>query len=148
MAPDLSSKSAFEDGRYLQPVLADDPLLYSLNEIVESVRITKKLKINGVMESIEKDGETDANGTQATSSKREDSALDRVHKLEEELKRLQRNFAEYREVVDKTLENRWNSTEDTSSTTDVSIRSRGKITVPRDDDTHYFSSYSFNGQLS
>lgn len=147
MAPDLS-KSAFEDERYLQPVLADDPLLYSLNEIVESVRITKKLKINGVMESVEKDGETNANGTHATSSKREDSALDRINKLEEELKRLQRNFAEYREVVDKTLENRWNSTEDTSSTTDVYIRPRGKITVPRDDDTHYFSSYSFNGQLS
>lgn len=31
----LSEKSAFEDDKYLQPVLEDDPLLYSLEDIIE-----------------------------------------------------------------------------------------------------------------
>ena len=33
---DTSTKSAFDDDRYLQPVLEDDALLYSLEDIVEA----------------------------------------------------------------------------------------------------------------
>lgn len=33
-APNLSTSAAFEDDRYLQPALEDDPLLYSLHDVI------------------------------------------------------------------------------------------------------------------
>ena len=35
LAPNVSNASVFQDERYLQPVLQDDPLLYSLHDIFE-----------------------------------------------------------------------------------------------------------------
>ncbi|CAI7626246.1 unnamed protein product [Penicillium pancosmium] len=75
--PDVSSKSQFEDDAYLKPVLEDDALLYSLDDIVEE------------------EAGNEASGGDADS---------RVLELQEELERLQTQFSEYRTAVQQSLE--------------------------------------------
>ncbi|KKK18372.1 S-adenosylmethionine-dependent methyltransferase superfamily domain-containing protein [Aspergillus rambellii] len=76
MTPDFSSKDKFEDEIYLKPVLEDDALLYSLDDIEE-----------GELET--------TSGTEADR---------RVIELQEDLERLQSQFSEYRLAVQKSLE--------------------------------------------
>ncbi|CAI7636762.1 hypothetical protein N7533_006985 [Penicillium manginii] len=75
--PDVSSKSQFEDDAYLKPVLEDDALLYSLDDIVEE---------------------------QAVDETSGGDADRRVLELQEELERLQTQFSEYRTAVQQSLE--------------------------------------------
>jgi protein arginine N-methyltransferase 3 len=75
--PDVSSKSQFEDDAYLKPVLEDDALLYSLDDIAEEEA-----------------------GNEASSG----DADGRVLELQEELERLQTQFSEYRTAVQQSLE--------------------------------------------
>lgn len=128
----ISSKDVFEDDKYLQPVLEDDALLYSLDDILENFDDDKAptLKLGYVYQP-------------ATHIP---DPFDRVIQLEKELQRLQLQFTEYRETVSLTLENRWNSTEYASGSVNGTTKSNGTAPVPQDDDTHYFSSYSTNGQ--
>lgn len=128
--PDVSSKAHFGDDRFLRPVLEDDALLYSLDDL--------------------EDGEgTHGKGQPViaeASEVAETSAITRVIELQEQLQRLQEQFAEYRLAVNKTLDDRWNRDEAVSipETRGLS-QSNGVVTV-RDDDSHYFTSYSYNGQ--
>lgn len=128
----ISSKDVFEDDKYLQPVLEDDALLYSLDDILENFAEDKApaMKLGY--------GYQPATYTP--------DPFDRVIQLEKELQRLQLQFTEYRETVSLTLENRWNSTEYASGSVNGATKSNGTAPVPQDDDTHYFSSYSTNGQ--
>lgn len=74
--PDVSSKDKFADELYLKPVLEDDALLYSLDDIDD-------------------EAEQPAAGTEAER---------RVSELQEDLERLQTQFSEYRIAVQKSLE--------------------------------------------
>ncbi|RDW86817.1 protein arginine methyltransferase RmtB [Aspergillus mulundensis] len=76
MSPDVSTKDKFQDDIYLKPVLEDDALLYSLDDIED--------------EESDKAGETQAER--------------QVVELQEELERLQIQFSEYRLAVQKSLE--------------------------------------------
>lgn len=137
LTPDLSSKSAVEDDRYLQPVLEDDVLLYSLEEVI------------GVIED-EALPAANANGKELPSGERA-GALDRIIELERAVQRIEREFSKYRETVretvNKTLEHRWNSTHDADKSTNGAEESGNEEKLLQDDDTHYFSSYSTNGEL-
>lgn len=107
--PATISKSDFEDDKYLQPVLEEDQLLFSLDDLPE------------------------------TKGSKEDELVSRIAELEEELRKTQSQFSEYRNTVKQTLEARWD--DKTSSGT-----ASGPVTEEkRDDDSHYFSSYSYNG---
>ena len=131
-APDLSSREPFQEECYLKPFLDHDPLLYSLEDIVGSFdRITPTVT-NGDMDEL---------------PRTEDLTRSRIATLEMELDQLRRQFSAYRETVDKTLENRWNDNVEngTADSRNAAI-SNGIKTIPRDDDSHYFSSYSSNGQ--
>lgn len=75
--PDVSSKEKFENDEYLQPVLEDDALLYSLDDIAE---------------------DEDAEAPTSTEAER------RVIELQEDLERLQSQFSEYRLAVQKSME--------------------------------------------
>lgn len=130
----ISSKDVFEDDKHLQPVLEDDALLYSLDDILGNYSDDKEPR--------EKIGE-DYGYQPATLTP---DTFDRVIQLEKELQRLQLQFTEYRETVSRTLENRWSSTEDASGSVNETTKSNGTAPLPQDDDTHYFSSYSTNGQ--
>lgn len=112
------SKEDLNDEKYLKPVLEDDALLFSLDDLPEVAQA------NGL--------ETADNG----------QLVARVSELEEELRRIQSQFDDYRTTVKQTLDERWNDKAPVGP-------SRSSIVEPeekRDDDSHYFSSYSYNGQ--
>ena len=129
-APDLSSKDAFQEERFLKPFLEQDAVLYSLDDIVGPFDQPAPAATNGIV----------------GSSSFEDTARNRIAELQEELRCLQKQFSAYRETVDQTLENRWNSEENGRADSRNASAQNGIKPVPRDDDTHYFSSYSSNGQ--
>lgn len=128
--PDLSSKEAFQEERFLKPFLEQDALLYSLDDIVGPFDQPAPAATNGIM----------------GGSPSEEAARNRIAELQEELRRLQKQFSAYRETVDQTLENRWNSEENGRAGSRNAPAQSAVKPVPRDDDTHYFSSYSSSGQ--
>ncbi len=128
--PNLSSSAAFEEERYLKPILEQDPLLYSLDDVIGPIDQAAPAVTNGMT------GHPSGN---------EDLARARIADLEEQLHCIQKQFAAYRESVVQTLESRWNSKESGACDSRNALTQNGMKTVPRDDDTHYFSSYSSNG---
>ncbi|PKY08559.1 protein arginine methyltransferase RmtB [Aspergillus campestris IBT 28561] len=114
MSPDVSTKEKFEDDAYLKPVLEDDALLYSLDDI--------------------EDTESEApRGTEADK---------RVVELQEELERLQSQFFEYRTAVQKSMEDQLTQEDDKIVAAGPSTRTApGKA---EEIDADYFSSYSYN----
>lgn len=116
--PDVSSKSKFEDDAYLKPVLEDDALLYSLDDLVEE------------------EGEDAAPGGEAER---------RVIELQEDLERLQSQFSEYRLAVQKSLEDQLSKEDETlnsaANASSVAANRASEI------DADYFASYAYNGML-
>lgn len=112
--PDVSSKSQFEDDAYLKPVLEDDALLYSLDDIAEE---------------------------QAEDAAAGSDSERRVLELQEELERLQMQFSDYRTAVQQSLEDQL-SKEDDKFEPDVPTKKSADKTDEVDAD--YFSSYSYN----
>lgn len=80
------SKSEFEDDKFLKPVLEDDALLISLDDLPEL----------SSTEAPVKDSQPSTN------------LVTRVSELEEELRRIQSQFDNYRSTVEETLDERWN----------------------------------------
>lgn len=121
-------RSALDEDKYLQPVLEDDPLLFSFEDEDED---TKEDVIDDM------------------------PAEKKVRILEEQLNKLKSEFAEYQEMVRRsfveTLKDRM------EGTTEGQIKSMEKTAVTsgpskegekgRDDDSHYFSSYAGNGRF-
>lgn len=115
---EISSKSQFDDDAYLKPVLEDDALLYSLDDIA--------------------DGDT---GNEAPGS----DADRRVLELQEELERLQAQFSDYRSAVQQSLEDQLTK-EDEKLQPEVTTKKSTDKTEEVDAD--YFSSYSYNSMWS
>lgn len=113
--PDVSSKDKFADELYLKPVLEDDALLYSLDDIDD-------------------EAEEPAAGTEAER---------RVSELQEDLERLQTQFSEYRIAVQKSLEEQL-SQEDEKLGSGTSKKADNGVS---EEDSDYFSSYSYNSML-
>lgn len=123
--PDVSSKSLFDDDVYLKPVLEDDALLFSLDGILQSAKHDDKLE----------------NGLRLEPAKAvEQDAFQRITDLEAQLQQLSSQFANYRLAVGKTLDERWDDREgNTAASTTPEQQAH------RNDDTHYFDSYAYNG---
>lgn len=118
LSPDVSSKSNFEDEVYLKPVLEDDALLYSLDDIEDQ------------------DPEVPG-GTEAER---------RVTELQEDLERLQSQFSEYRIAVQKSMEEQLSKEDEKLiSAASSAQKSTSKAEAI---DSDYFSSYSYNGMLA
>ncbi|KAK2628023.1 hypothetical protein QTJ16_002669 [Diplocarpon rosae] len=114
------SQAEFEDDKFLKPVLEDDALLFSLDDLP---------KVTQDSQDASTDKGKDVSGDSGPLSAR-------VIELEEELRRIQLQFENYRSTVSQTLDERWNAS-----------RSAGPSDAreeKRDDDSHYFSSYSYN----
>ncbi|PVH75521.1 putative ribosomal protein arginine N-methytransferase rmt3 [Cadophora sp. DSE1049] len=114
------SKAKFEDDKYLKPVLEDDALLFSLDELPE---VTED-----VQSAYSDKGKAVSGGS--------DPLAARVIELEEDLRRMQVQFDNYRSTVSQTLDERWNASSPSKSSEEKEEK--------RDDDSHYFSSYSYN----
>lgn len=128
----IPSRSLFEDDQYLLPVLEDDALLFNLDEAIQSPETAIG---NAVHEELQ------------DQVPERDNTLKRVAELEGELQRLQQQFKSYREVVDETLESRW-----TNEPVDVEISKHKAHKVesahePSNNESGYFTSYSYNGQV-
>lgn len=122
------SREDFADEKFLKPVLEDDALIISLDDLPES-------------QSRAHDDTTGAlKGEEVSSSSGE--LVSRISELEEELRRVQSQFNDYRETVKKTLDDRWNDKPKNGTSESLGK----KMDEKRDDDSHYFSSYSYNGQ--
>jgi protein arginine N-methyltransferase 3 len=124
--PSNITKDLFEDDQFLKPVLEDDALLFSLDDLPEVSENDQGLK-------------EDSSGKEVAS----DSGLlvARVSELEEELRRIQLQFENYRATVSETLDDRWND----QVTSGPSKSTNEQKEEKRDDDSHYFTSYSYNG---
>lgn len=121
------SSEAFEDEKFLKPVLEDDALLFSLDDLPEIV---------------EQPTSTDAEAKGKEVSTGSGELVARVSELEEELRRIQLQFDNYRTTVSETLDDRWND-----KTTSGPFKSGSEDKEEkRDDDSHYFTSYSYNGK--
>jgi protein arginine N-methyltransferase 3 len=116
------SKADFADEKFLKPVLEDDALLISLDELPERT------------------GDS-VSGNETSGGSGE--LVNRISELEQELRRMQSQFDDYRQTVKQTLDNRWND----KSTNELAEPSTPLKDEKRDDDSHYFSSYSYNGEL-
>lgn len=112
--PDVSSKSKFEDDVYLKPVMEDDALLYSLDDITE---------------------EQNQAVTPGSDTER------KVSELQEALERLQTQFSEYRLAVQKSMEDQLTKEEEKLETGASVKNSSTKI---QEADADYFTSYSYN----
>lgn len=115
--PDVSSADLFADDKYLQPVLVDDALLFSLDD----------LTLNE-----EDDGRADIAAEQSPEAK--------IAKLEAQLSTLNTQFDAFRAQVDQTLERRW--TESAGGPTIAESSTEAKEWNP---DPSYFDGYSYNG---
>ena len=116
------SKADFADEKFLKPVLEDDALLISLDELPERT------------------GDS-VSGNETSGGSGE--LVNRISELEQELRRMQSQFDDYRQTVKQTLDNRWND----KSTNELAETSTPSKDEKRDDDSHYFSSYSYNGEF-
>ncbi|KAI1616859.1 protein arginine N-methyltransferase 3 [Exophiala viscosa] len=115
--PDISSKSVFEDDKYLKPVLQEDALLFSLDDVFED--------------------DTGAGGVTAPANE--------VEQLREQLEALQSQFAAYREQVQTALLDRLD--ESTASDSKAGPSSSSASTSKQAAETYdkdYFHSYSYN----
>lgn len=110
----------FADEKFLKPVLEDDALIINLDDLPEGNSKVEEPEVKEV----------------AGSS---GALVSRVTELEEELRRMQSQFDNYRETVKQTLDDRWNERSANGDPTST------KKEEKRDDDTHYFTSYSYNG---
>ncbi|KAL4921888.1 S-adenosyl-L-methionine-dependent methyltransferase [Aspergillus aurantiobrunneus] len=116
ITPDVSSKDKFQDEIYLKPVLEDDALLYSLDDIED-----EESEVTG--------------GTQAERQ---------VIELQEELERLQIQFSEYRLAVQESLEERLTKEDEKLALTPGQSASRA-ASKTEEVDSDYFTSYAYNG---
>jgi protein arginine N-methyltransferase 3 len=118
------SKEDLDDEKYLKPILEDDALLFSLDELPE------------IMEGVDR-----TNGKEVSSGSEE--LASRISELEEQLRRVQLQFDNYRATVSETLDERWNE----QSTASLSAAVEAEKEEKRDDDSHYFSYYSYIGSF-
>jgi protein arginine N-methyltransferase 3 len=116
--PDVSSKSAFDDDSYLKPVLDDDALLYSLEDLTD--------------DSTEEEN-------------KDKGAESRVAELEEELEQLRGQFANYRLAVQTSMSEKLQATDDSIPAKPATTKSEAATRI-EDADEGYFTSYSTNSE--
>lgn len=114
-SPDVSSVDLFSDDKYLQPVLEDDALLFSLDDLEQSDAIDATPETQQTPEA-------------------------RIADLESQLSSLQAQFTDFRLQVDQTLERRW---AETNSEAPIAESSNAATKQPGFD-KDYFQSYSYN----
>lgn len=121
---EIVAAADFEDDKYLQPVLEDDALLFSLDDLSPSSQSGEEVPASG----------------EAVDAATDSSPEARIAELERQLRNVQSQYTEYRHQVEETLEKRW-SDDSTGKPADVVEEQSGKP----DYDGNYFDSYSYNG---
>lgn len=110
----------FEDDGYFKPVLQNDALIMSLDEILDSDLV-----------------KVDIVPGQAGNS--HDELLAQKQALEAELEAVRTQFSNYRLAVEETLDRRWGDDVEQSPP-------KAKTSAEKDRGNYYFESYSYNGE--
>ncbi|KAH7320316.1 S-adenosyl-L-methionine-dependent methyltransferase [Stachybotrys elegans] len=105
----------FEDDRFLHPVLENDALLFSLDEILES-------------------DEGDSDGGVAIDNGAMKALSARTKEIEAELEAVRNQFANYRLAVEQTLDRRWGD--------DTAPETSGMPSTKKNTHDYYFESYA------
>ena len=126
----VTSKSIFEDEKYLRPVLEDDALLYSLTEVPVYGDVLDRTLLKGTVQ-----------GPQADI----DSAAKSIIELQEELQYLQLKHRAYQEAVDIALEKKWDNETQDSVFPQAPARRDRSAEMSKSEESQYFTSYSYNG---
>ncbi|KAM5448038.1 Ribosomal protein arginine N-methyltransferase rmt3 [Microsporum audouinii] len=116
MKPDVSSTALFEDEKYLKPVLEDDALLYNLDDIA----VGEQLEVTDNLERM----------TDPT----------RIKELENELNNLRGEFAEYKQMVQKAL----NQSIEGNGEDDGKEANASSSRRFQEAEKGYFTSYAYN----
>ncbi|KAI9765173.1 MAG: hypothetical protein M1840_007766 [Geoglossum simile] len=120
-SPDIAPAAFLEGDKYLRPVLEGDALLFSLDDLPDDHGLGDK-------------------------TSQSDGSLARIAQLEEELRRLRSEYADYKlGVMYSSLEGPLGG----SAASAPAVHPDGSKTAAaeepeRDDDSHYFTSYSHN----
>ena len=127
--PDISNAYVFDDDQYLRPVVEDDAVLYNLEDILGPLNGLEKATPNGISSNLETEG----------------SSLHLISGLQNELHCVQEKFQKYQQTVMEVLEKEWDS-ENPVLGSSSQPGQRPKPLESENNDIHYFSSYSKNGQ--
>lgn len=138
--PECTSKSVFEDDRFLRPVLEDDPLLYNIHDIIGEQLDRSATGTSGEMRDV--------------MSRNPDQGPDRVTRLEEELRHAQLEIAARKQEME-TLKLRFGclgSSEPSldgsqNGALDIHNERMGNTIAYGNTDSSYFASYSGHGNL-
>lgn len=137
--PDITTSTAFQDDRYLQPTLEDDPLLYSLHDIIgEELDIGAAGSLNEKQEAMSQTGKVEGN---------------HIRELEEQL-RLSREEVEARTQQLEALKSKFEALGDPEPSLDgrqkvaldAGNRLSQNVAAFGDTDSSYFASYSGHGK--
>jgi protein arginine N-methyltransferase 3 len=123
--PDVSS-FLFQDDKYLQPVIEDDALLFSLDEL----------------DNLELESHSTSKAPSANVPARiaDGDSVSRIKELEEQLATVKTQFTEYRTFVQQTIDKRWQ--ENDTSLPDLQTSQKEAAS---EGEAGYFDSYSYNG---
>lgn len=120
--PGTLTLADFEDDGYFKPVLQNDALIMSLDEILDSELV-----------------KVDIAPGQAGASTSHDELLVQKQALEAELEAVRTQFSNYRLAVEETLDRRWGDDVEQNP-------SKAKTGAGEDRRNYYFESYGYNGQ--
>lgn len=123
--PDISRISQFEDDRYMRPVLEDDAMLFGIGDVLE---------LAGLGDSNEE--AQDASAAKSGLTDGENGSRSQIAQLESELQQLRLQYAEYKSMVEKTLDSRWEEAPDRAVEAGASRQDSAS-----DHDAGYFDSY-------
>lgn len=122
----IPRKDAFQDEKYLQPVLQDDALLYNVDEIIEDEYQVPSMAASA--------GDSDLRVLQA-----------KVAELQEAMQRVSSQYADYRSAVKGVMNARLEA-----QAAELPLASSDNAGRDGDSgiDTAYFDSYSYHGRIS
>lgn len=115
--PEVIRPADFDDDKYLKPVLENDAVLFSLDEILDEI----SYEPNASNSEIKTPGQL----------------ADHNKELEAELANIKEQFAGYRLAVEHTLDKRWGDDTDLQ---------QSSAAVKKDNSNYYFESYATNGE--
>jgi protein arginine N-methyltransferase 3 len=125
------------DDSLLIPVLADDALIFCLDELPEPAPGQAQEKGKAT------EGQTAGNGEGPAV----DELLQKNAQLQAELEQLTKQFTNYRLAVEQTLDKRWGVDEEgeSSSTAAAPAEPKEQKKEQKDESAYYFESYAHNG---
>jgi type I protein arginine methyltransferase len=138
LKPDVSSSTLFQAHKYLEPVLEDDALLYSIGDFLDIIDGSAFLEFPAVLDGGESPNQPAEKGK---AKEAPEAAVTRVSELEMQLRRIQAEFSAYKQQVAETLDKRWHEAEPVAAVAGTSPSAKAD---DKGYEKGYFDSYSYN----